>query len=121
MGYYQGELVDSLQQKNEQWSGFINTGYFAGSIIGGILIALWSTRLQQHLIRGIIVGPFYQLRDITQQTYIQQCIKDELLAKFYAAKDNMYYLVFALSVLVSGLISDFLGVVYVYGFAALER
>lgn len=140
-------FVKEVLKKEEQWWGLINTSYFAGSIIGGILITLFSIKLQKHLIKGIVtgsffvsilvllyainttawvalllvilMGPFYQLRDITQQTYIQKCIKGELLAQLYAAKDNMYYLVFALSVFLSGLISDYLGVVYVYYFAFL--
>lgn len=140
-------FVKEVLKKEEQWWGLINTSYFAGSIIGGILITLFSIKLQKHLIKGmitgsffvsilvllyalnktawialllvILMGPFYQLRDITQQTYIQRYIKDELLAQLYAAKDNMYYLVFALSVFLSGLISDYLGVIYVYYFAFL--
>ncbi len=136
-------FVHEVLKKGEQWWGFINSGYFAGSIIGGMLIAVFSTRLEKHLIKGIVIGsffvslfvllyamnttawialllvvlmgPFYQLRDISQQTYIQKNIDG--LAKLYAAKDNLYYLVFALSIFVSGLISDYIGVVYVYYFA----
>lgn len=136
-------FVHEVLKKGEQWWGFLNSGYFVGSIIGGMLIAVLSTRLEKYLTKGIVIGsffvslfvllyamnttawialllvvlmgPFYQLRDISQQTYIQRNIKG--LAKFYAAKDNLYYIVFALSVFLSGLISDYIGVVYVYYFA----
>lgn len=135
-------FVNEVLKKEEQWWGFINTSYFAGSIIGGILITLFSSKLQNHLIKGMItgsflvsilvffyainttawialalvvlMGPFYQLRDISQQTYIQKVTVDETLSKLYAAKDNLYYLIFALSVFITGIISDYVGVVYVY-------
>lgn len=138
-------FVNEVLKKGEQWWGLINTSYFAGSIIGGILITLFSIKLQKHLIKGIItgsflvsilvflyavnttawiaivlvvlMGPFYQLRDISQQTYIQKVTVDDTLSKLYAAKDNLYYLIFALSVLITGVISDYVGVVYVYYFA----
>jgi len=136
-------FVHEVLKKGEQWWGFINSGYFVGSIIGGMLIAVLSTRLEKYLTKGIVIGsffvslfvllyamnttawialllvvlmgPFYQLRDISQQTYIQRNVDG--LAKLYAAKDNLYYIVFALSVFLSGLISDYISVVYVYYFA----
>ncbi|CAH0344114.1 MFS transporter [Bacillus sp. CECT 9360] len=135
-------FVNEVLKKGEQWWGFINSSYYAGSILGGILITLFSIKLQKHLIKGIItgsfmvsilvlfyainstawvalalvvlMGPFYQLRDISQQTYIQKVILDNTLSKLYAAKDNLYYLIFALSVFITGVISDYVGVVYVY-------
>ncbi|OEH94446.1 MFS transporter [Bacillus solimangrovi] len=138
-------FVLDVLQKGEQWWGFINTSYYAGSILGGILIALYSKKLQKHLLFGIVIGsllvsilvflyamnsnawialilvvlmgPFYQLRDISQQTYIQTVTARNELSKVYAAKDNVYYLIFAFSVFITGLISDYLGVVYVYYFA----
>ncbi|MBD7936435.1 MFS transporter [Cytobacillus sp. Sa5YUA1] len=140
-------FVIEVLNKGEQWWGFINTSYYVGSILGGILITIFSRKLQKHLIKGIIVssflvsmliffyaanstawialvlvvimGPFYQLRDISQQTYIQKVTLDDSLSKLYAAKDNLYYLVFALSVFITGLISDYMGVVYVYFLAFL--
>ncbi|MGG4264514.1 MFS transporter [Peribacillus simplex] len=140
-------FVNEVLKKGEQWWGFINTGYYAGSILGGILITLFSIKLQRNLIKAIItgsflvsilvllyainntawvalvlvilMGPFYQLRDISQQTYIQKVTLDDTLSKLYAAKDNLYYLIFALSVFITGLISDYMGVVYVYYLAFL--
>lgn len=130
-----------LHQTTDCW-GFINAGHFAGSILGGILIALnthrLSTRLLLSLLLGsfivsllvllyalntspylalllvVVMGPFYQLRDISQQTYIQKTISHTDLLSLYAAKDNLYYATFALSVFLSGFISDTIGVVYVY-------
>lgn len=42
----------------------------------------------------------------------------ETLPKLYVAKDNLYYPIFALSVLIMGLVSDGLGIRYVYYLAA---
>ncbi|CAM3987205.1 hypothetical protein [Mesobacillus zeae] len=140
-------FVNEVLKKGDQWWGFINTSYYAGSILGGILITLFSVKLQKHLMKGIItgsffvsilvlfyavnhsawvalvlvvlMGPFYQLRDISQQTFIQKVTPDDTLPKLYAAKDNLYYLIFALSVFPAGVISDFASVVYVYFLASL--
>jgi len=135
-------FVNEVLQKGEQWWGFINTSYYAGSILGGLLITIFSVRIQRNLLKYIVIGsfgvsvlvllyafnrigwlalvlvivmgPFYQLRDISQQTYIQKVGERTALSKIYAAKDNLYYLIFAVSVFISGLVSDYIGVVYVY-------
>lgn len=51
-------FVNEVLKKGEQWWGFINSSYYAGSILGGILITLFSIKLQKHLIKGIITGSF---------------------------------------------------------------
>ena len=135
-------FVQSVLHKNEEWWGYINAGYFIGSIVGGLLITLYSKKISKNLIKSIIfssftvsllvlvyslnsnayialllvvlMGPFYQMRDISQQSFIQKNISSTELINLYVAKDNMYYIIFALSVFVSGFISDFFGVVYVY-------
>lgn len=140
-------FVNEVLGKGEEWWGYINTAYYAGSILGGILMAFFASKIEPHLIRGIItgslfvcilvllyamnqtawsalmlvvlMGPFYQLRDVSQQTYIQQVTSAQTLSKMYAAKDNLYYIVFALSVFITGVISDTIGVIYVYYFAFL--
>lgn len=138
-------FVSEVLVKGEHWWGFINTGYYVGSILGGLIITVYSVKLQKNLIKGIIIssfsvsilvllysinhnawialilvifmGPFYQWRDISQQTYIQKNITEDKLPKLYAAKDNFYYITFALSVFITGIISDIFGVTYVYYFA----
>ena len=140
-------FVIEVLEKDESWWGYINTAYYAGSIIGGVMIALYSRILEKHLIKGMVIGsftvsililfysinqtawlalgfvlimgPFYQLRDISQQTYIQKVTPNIVLSKMYAAKDNLYYLVFTFSVLITGFIADFIGIVYVYFMAFL--
>lgn len=140
-------FVKEVLNKGEQWWGFINTGYFIGSIAGGMLIMLFSHKVQKNPFRAIMIGsffvsflvflyalnkiaviaillvilmgPFYQLRDIAQQIFIQKQLREESLAKLYAAKDNLYYLVFTFSVFITGLISDYFGVIFVYYFAGL--
>ena len=135
-------FVQSVLHKSEEWWGYINAGYFIGSIVGGLLITLYSKKISKNLIKNIIfssftvsllvliyslnsnayialllvvlMGPFYQMRDISQQSFIQKNISSTELINLYIAKDNMYYIIFALSVFVSGFISDFFGVVYVY-------
>lgn len=135
-------FVEEVLKEGEHWWGFINTSYYAGTILGGIVITILASNVQKHLIKGIIIGsfmvsilvlfysinriallalffvilmgPFYQLRDISQQTYIQKVTTGKELAKVYAAKDNLYYITFALSVFITGVIADSVGVVFVY-------
>ncbi|MBY3620815.1 MFS transporter [Acinetobacter sp. CUI P1] len=135
-------FVTEILQEGKQWWGYINASYYAGSIMGGIMVALLANKLQKHLTKSIVVGsfavsilvlcyalnttawlalvlvlimgPFYQLRDISQNTYIQTAADNDTLSKLYAAKDNIYYIVFSLSIFIMGFISDYVGVEYVY-------
>lgn len=135
-------FVSQILKEGEEWWGFINAGYYIGSIVGGVIVTIYSHKLKHKLLLGIslgsfsvsllvlmyainttawvalllviLMGPFYQLRDISQQTYIQTVVVDNTLSKIYAAKGNIYYFTFSLSVLITGLLSDHFGVVYVY-------
>lgn len=135
-------FVKEILGQNESWWGYVNAGYFIGSIIGGIIISLLASKIQQNLVRGIVtgslfvsllillyalnhqpylalllvvlMGPFYQLRDISQNTFMQINYEDKMLSKIYSAKDTLYYLVFSFSVFMMGMIADYIGVQYVY-------
>ncbi|MGM9924462.1 MAG: MFS transporter [Bacillus sp. (in: firmicutes)] len=139
-------FVMDVLGKGEDWWGYINAAYCAGSIMGGLLMVRYAVKVDKYLMKGILIGsfgvsfllfiysinytawialalvaimgPFYQLRDISQQTYIQKVTPPNVLTKLYAAKDNLYYVTFALSVFSMGLISDRIGIAYVYYLAS---
>ena len=89
--------------------GYINTSYYVGTLIGGILAWKMSTYIQNNLIRSmaigslmfsiltflygmtssgfialflcILMGPCYQIRDISQTTVLQSSVAPSLLSK----------------------------------------
>ncbi|MED5053823.1 MFS transporter [Anoxybacillus rupiensis] len=140
-------FVKEILKQNETWWGYINASYYLGSIIGGIFIVLISKWMQRNLVYSIILGsfgvsvfvliyaftkspivaltlvfimgPFYQLRDVSQNTYFQSSIEESYLPKVYSTQSNIYYIVFSISVFLMGTISDFLGVKLVYILASI--
>jgi MFS family permease len=140
-------FVKEVLGTNEQWWGYINASYYLGSILGGILIVMISKWMQRNLVYSIIIGsfgvsilvfvyaltkspiialtlvfimgPFYQLRDVSQNTYFQSSIEERDLPKVYSAQSNIYYIVFSISVFLMGAISDFIGVKFVYILASI--
>lgn len=140
-------FVKEVLTLGEQWWGYINSSYYLGTIVGGLIILMISGWMKQHLILGIsigsfgvsilvllysfntvpvisllfvfLMGPFYQLRDISQRTYIQENTDVHLLPKIYSAADSLYYITFGFSVFLMGLIADYFNVRAVYLLAAI--
>ncbi|WP_139491468.1 MFS transporter [Brevibacillus dissolubilis] len=140
-------FVKEVLHQGEEWWGYINAGYYAGAIVGGLLILSQSRRVQNHLFASIavgsfgvslltlgyaltgeawialamvfVMGPFYELRDIAQRTYFQAHVERELLPKVFSAQSTISYATFGISVFVMGAVSDWLGIRTVYIFAAV--
>lgn len=134
-------VTDALGQ-DETWWGYINAAYFAGTIIGGLVIWRIAKTINKSLISSIVLGaiavailtmiysfvtlpflaillvlcmgPFYQLRDILQSTFIQQLLDKEKLGKYLAAKATLNHAVFSLSVFLIGILVDIANVRLVY-------
>lgn len=94
--------VTTILHKGEEWWGYINTSYYVGTLIGGILAWKMSTYIQNNLIRSmaigslmfsiltflygmtssgfialflcVLMGPCYQIRDISQTTVLQSSV-----------------------------------------------
>ena len=101
--------VTTVLHKGEEWWGFINTSYYVGTLIGGLLAWKMSTYIQNNLIRSmaigslmfsiltflygmtssgfialflcVLMGPCYQIRDISQTTVLQSSVAPSLLSK----------------------------------------
>lgn len=141
-------FVTEVLHKGAEWFGYINAGYYLGTLLGGMLILRMSDWVQKRLIPAMVIGslinclltflfaglpiaplalflsvlmgPFYQLRDIAQRTLLQQAVGNHLLPKVFAAHGTLMYGVFGLSVGVAGILADALGVrIVYYGSAAL--
>lgn len=48
--------VTSILHKSEEWWGYINTSYYVGTLIGGLLAWKMSSYIQNNLIRSMSIG-----------------------------------------------------------------
>ncbi|MFZ3198146.1 MAG: MFS transporter [Bacillus mycoides] len=138
--------VTTVLHKGEDWWGYINTSYYVGTLIGGILAWKMSTYIQKNLIRSmaigslmfsiltflygmtssgfialflcVLMGPCYQIRDISQTTVLQSSVTPSLLSKMYTAHGALLSTAFGLSMLSVGIITDMFGVRTIYIIAA---
>ncbi|MBU8771787.1 MFS transporter [Cytobacillus oceanisediminis] len=134
--------VEDALGKGESWWGYINGGYYLGTIAGGILIYRLSYLLQGRLIIFmligssafgiltlgygfisnpflallfvILMGPAYQLRDLAQTTMYQNSADETILTKILAAKSVLNELIFVFSILGIGVLTDLIGVRLIY-------
>ncbi|MGE6348463.1 MFS transporter [Bacillus mycoides] len=138
--------VTTVLHKGEDWWGYINTSYYVGTLIGGILAWKMSTYIQKNLIRSmaigslmfsiltflygmtssgfialflcVLMGPCYQIRDISQTTVLQSSVTPSLLSKMYTAHSALLSTASGLSMLSVGIITDMFGVRTIYIIAA---
>ncbi len=134
--------VTTVLHKGEEWWGYINTSYYVGTLIGGILAWKMSTYIQNNLIRSmaigslmfsiltflygmtssgfialflcVLMGPCYQIRDISQTTVLQSSVAPTLLSKMYTAHGAILSTASGLSMLSVGIITDLFGVRTIY-------
>lgn len=138
--------VTTALHKGEEWWGYINTSYYIGTLIGGLLAWRISTYIQNNLIRSmalgsllfsvltflygitsngfialflcVLMGPSYQIRDISQTTALQSSVPPPLLSKVYTAHGTLTSAVSGISMLSVGIITDMFGVRTIYIIAA---
>ncbi|ASS70031.1 MFS transporter [Bacillus atrophaeus] len=135
-------FVDEVLHKGESWWGYINGAYYLGSMIGGFIIYKLSERFQNKLIHFMLIGAFsygtltliygfisnaylalllvifmgpaYILRDLTQETFIQNITTEQTRINIMSARSSLVQFIFMFSILGIGIISDLLGVRLVY-------
>lgn len=138
--------VTTVLHKGEEWWGYINTSYYVGTLIGGLLAWKISTYIQKNLIRSmaigslifsiltflygitnsgfialllcVLMGPCYQIRDISQTTVLQSSVAPSLLSKMYTAHGALLSTASGLSMLSVGIITDMFGVRTIYMIAS---
>lgn len=134
--------VTTVLHKGEEWWGYINTSYYVGTLIGGLLAWKMSSYIQNNLIRSmalgslmfsiltflysmtssgfialflcVLMGPCYQIRDISQTTVLQSSVAPSLLSKMYTAHGALLSTASGLSMLSVGIITDMFGVRTIY-------
>ncbi|MGN4766326.1 MFS transporter [Bacillus thuringiensis] len=139
--------VTTILHKGEEWWGYINTSYYVGTLIGGLLAWKMSSCIQNNLIRSmsigslifsiltflygmtssgfialflcVLMGPCYQIRDISQTTVLQSSVAPALLSKMYTAHGALLSTASGLSMLSIGIITDMFGVRTIYIIASI--
>lgn len=135
-------FVKKVLYKGEEWWGFINASNITGMLIGSVvawflarwinkklIVSLFLSSLSVCILTFIfalnnnpwislgivlLMGIPYQLRDISQQTIFQKNVEYSILPIVFSAHGILIYMVFGLSVLIMGLLSDLFGVKTVY-------
>jgi MFS family permease len=138
--------VSEALNKGESWWGFINASFFAGMLLGGIIIYRFSFILERNLGKTILWStfslimltflfattsiPWFALfvsflfglpqmaRDVAETTIIQKSARDELLAKVYSARGTLIFAAFGISSVVMGWITEEFGVRITFKVAA---
>ncbi|KMP21072.1 MULTISPECIES: MFS transporter [Bacillus cereus group] len=139
--------VTTILHKGEEWWGYINTSYYVGTLIGGLLAWKMSSYIQNNLIQSmsigslifsiltflygmtssgfialflcVLMGPCYQIRDISQTTVLQSSVAPSLLSKMYTAHGALLSTASGLSMLIIGIITDMFGVRTIYIIASI--
>jgi len=135
-------FVDEVLQQGTDWWGYINSAYYAGAILGGAVAVYFSKYISKNLLINmavgtfsygvlsilyglnslpivaiilvLLMGPVYQIRDVSQQTLLQSSVPASQLSKIYAAHSVLLSSVGGLSVLLVGITADLFGVRWVY-------
>ncbi len=134
-------VTEALNQTTEWW-GYINSAYYIGAIFGGGIAIAFSKYITKNLLVNMAVGtmsygilciiyglnsfpiiaillvlcmgPVYQIRDISQQTILQNSAPPSDLSKIYAAHTVLLSTATGLSVLLVGIVADVFGIRWVY-------
>ncbi|MGG3283596.1 MFS transporter [Paenibacillus solani] len=138
--------VADVLHREEAWWGYINASFFLGLMLGG-LFGMRAAELIDRNIRKFVVcssfgisimtfgfgltsvpwlalvfsagfGVFEQLKAVSLQTTLQRGVSVHLLPKVYAVQSALISLVFGLSTLLFGFITDEYGVRATYIIAA---
>ncbi|WP_339256385.1 MFS transporter [Paenibacillus sp. FSL R5-0713] len=128
--------------RGEGWWGLMNSSYAVGTMLGGMLALALAKRIRKHLIASmtmcslllsmltivyginnlpwlalvlcIIMGPVHQIRNLAQQTALQNSVPVESLTQVYATHGVLISTVTSVSIVIFGLAADQLGVQWVY-------
>jgi hypothetical protein len=146
VGAFTLAFVQTALGQGEEWWGFINSAYFAGTVGGGLLVltlartigsryltamlvgmagygtltVLYALNTQPFLalILVLLMGPFAELSIINRRTLIQRSVAKLMLPKVLSAQASLLHLVFCISLLTMAGLAEQFGIVNLYIFAA---
>lgn len=134
--------VEEVLGKSETWWGYINGGYYLGTILGGFMVyrlaKVMKGRLTAFMLMGsamfglltfaygfasnsylalflvLLMGPSYQIRDLAQENMFQNSTDEKTLTKILAVRSTLVQFIFAFSIIAVGALTDLIGVRLVY-------
>ncbi|MCR8964189.1 MFS transporter [Brevibacillus halotolerans] len=146
IGVFVLAFVKQVLNQNESWLGLMNGSFFAGSIVGGILVVALVKRLQKRsflfmlfgltvyiilavffainthpllaLVLMTLTGPPIEIAAVIRGTLFQQSINAIQLPKVLAAQEVLINLTFGVSLLILGWFAEQFGMTNLYLFAA---
>ncbi|AWP29748.1 MFS transporter [Paenibacillus sp. Cedars] len=138
--------VAEVLHREEAWWGYINASFFLGLMLGGLFGMRAAEVIDRNIRQFVIIssfgisfmtfgfgltslpwlalvfsagfGMFEQLKAVSLQTTLQRSVSVRLLPKVYAAQSALISLVFGVSTLLFGFITDQFGVRATYIIAA---
>ncbi|MHA7966957.1 MFS transporter [Paenibacillus sp. CAU 1782] len=147
VGAFTLAFVQVALGQGEEWWGFINAAYFAGTVSGGLLVlalartignrylaamlvgmagygvltVLYALNTSPYiaLILVLLMGPFAELSIINRRTLIQRSVAKLMLPKVLSAQASLLHLVFCISLLVMAGLAEGIGIVNLYLLAAV--
>lgn len=140
-------FVTEVLGQSEAWWGYINTAFFIGMLLSGILFSRFAASAEKRLRPILLIssfgicivtflfgftqigwlslvivcfsGIFQQLKGIATETLLQKNATSEELPKMYAAQSTIVSLLFAIGSLVFGLLAELWDVRMTYLLAAV--
>lgn len=131
-------FVTEVLHATESWWGYINTSFFLGLIIGGMIGTRFSSWMEAHLKKILILssggvslitfifgfnsmaliallfagfhGIIDQMKAIVMETHIQKSTAVNELPKIYGAQHSLVSITFGLSSLIFGVLAEQIGV-----------
>lgn len=147
VGAFTLAFVQVALGQGEEWWGFINAAYFAGTLGGGLLVlaavrlignrylgamligmagyslltVLYALNTQPYiaLVLILLTGPFTELSMINRRTLIQRSVGKLMLPKVMSAQASLLHLTFCISLLVMAWFAEQFGIVNLYLLAAI--
>lgn len=147
VGAFTLAFVQVALKQGEEWWGFINAAYFAGTVGGGLLVLsavrlignrylgamligmagyglltmVYALNTQPYiaLVLVLLMGPFAELSVINRRTLIQRSTSKQMLPKVLSAQASLLHLVFCISLLVMAGLAERFGIVNLYLLAAV--
>jgi len=127
-------FVTEILGESEAWWGYINTSFFIGMVVGGVICSRFTTLFEKNLKYVLITfsfgiciltllfglttiawlslvfsgfnGVFQQLKAIATNTFLQKSASPEELPKIYAVESSLVSLLFAISSLLFGALAE---------------
>jgi hypothetical protein len=146
VGAFTLAFVQVALGQGEEWWGFINAAYFAGTVGGGLLVLALSRTIGSRYLAAMLIGmagygsltavyalntqpfvalmlvllmgPFAELSIINRRTLIQRSVTKLMLPKVLSAQATLLHLVFCISLLVMAGLAERFGIVNMYLLAA---